>query len=238
MRRRATAVLAFVMLLLPALARADDGGWWDWFWKMDPRFMGFSVDFHLVCLDERGRVVHGCEEWFRNMRHAFKPQDISHTFKVVKDPKATRPEYETLNTFNKIAHEIDFRVGYHASYGDRYDEAPIDPDAQRINLVKMLGLYRYHVKPWIAVEAGGGYLVFYGDGFSPFARGMLSVGPVINPISKWPAFQVLAAYNYSHKGITAADFGDNPARFSMNNVPEQNVSIAVGFDLRRIGNFR
>ena len=54
-------ILAILCLLCASSARADDG-WWDFLWRMDPKFMGPNIELHL-CWDE-DRVYKNCEGLF------------------------------------------------------------------------------------------------------------------------------------------------------------------------------
>jgi hypothetical protein len=238
MKRLITTVVACAcaLLLMPAAARADDGGWLDWLWKFDPTFRGAAVDFHLLCLDAQGspilnedhRALFGCEEWFANVLNVLRGRRIRHTFTV----EPTKGQFRLLESFDPIKHEVDFRVGYYRLVGDRYDNvAPTDPDDQRINVAKLMGVYRYHVTSWLAAEPSAGALVFWGHGFDAFSRFIVSVGPLLS----YKALELLPAVNYMPQGLAASDFGDTAPRFTFSNKPEWNYSVTVGFDLRHVG---
>ena len=67
MKRTAMFVLLGACLLVQVEARANDGGWWDWLWKWDAKFMGVGTDIHVLCLDSSGNRLAGCENWFKNI---------------------------------------------------------------------------------------------------------------------------------------------------------------------------
>jgi hypothetical protein len=232
-------------VLAPRAARADDGGWWDWLWKFDSKFVGGTVDFHVLCFDRYLQPIRnahkqrlfGCEEWFKNIGHIGETEKIEHTFLVEDPAAATRTDrFAPMTSFDPIKHEVDFRFGYFHNVGDRYDP-PDPPTGGSINIYKLMGIYRYHLTDRVAVDGGLGFLWFQGDRFTAFSRGILTAGFIIVPIGGWRWFEVLPAFNYMPGGFTAADFGDPPG-FVFNHPTEKNVSIAIGFDLRRIGQFR
>jgi hypothetical protein len=81
MTKIAFRVLMCVCLVLtPAIARADDGGFWDMFFRWDTKFFGYGTEFHVLCLNKSGQRVENCEEWFRNLRHLFRPRNSQHFF--------------------------------------------------------------------------------------------------------------------------------------------------------------
>ena len=50
-------LVVWLCTLVPAAARADDGGWYEWLQKMSgPTLMGFGSDIHLVCIDKDARA--------------------------------------------------------------------------------------------------------------------------------------------------------------------------------------
>jgi hypothetical protein len=235
MKRLTLAILVCTFALLPSRAGADDGGWWDWLWKWDPKFQGGSAEIHLLCLDKDGQRILGCEEWFVNLaRLLFKGKSPVHHFRVLKkssDPNAQSLEVEQVKSFDRIVHEFDFRVGYHHSTGDRYDDPQPSIDGS-INVLNPMGMYHWHVLPAVAVGAGVGYATIYGDRFKTFSRVIFTP---FSGIVYYKALAVRPEVHYLMGGLSAADFGDAGVTFSHKR--EWNFSIAVGFDLRRIGHF-
>ena len=247
-----TRILLLVCLyaLIPALARADDGGWWDTLWKWDTKLTGVSTEFHLLCLDQAGRRVVGCEEWFKGLLLPFKgDKKLVHKFEVLANPAAPVAS-QTLDRieFEDIKHEINLRVGYYRNFGDRYP--PPDPSIRdSINALKTMATYHYHINKYMAVGGGAGYVTIYGTRFDLFSRSILTpVSYIIYPApgdSRWGALVLRAEVNYIPEGFTAADFGDaadptNPTKVVSNfsNKNEWSATIGIGFDLRRVGCFK
>src|SRR5262245_52383476 len=100
MKRLRLLVLVCSCVLVPGVARADNGGWLDWLYSLDAKMWGIGTEFH-ICLDDSGKVVN-CEEWFGI------PKLFGNDIKSVS--QAT------------IRHEVDFRVAYYRNYGDRFDD--------------------------------------------------------------------------------------------------------------------
>lgn len=243
MKRLTVLTLVCLFALVPTRARADDGGWWDWLWSWDPKFVGASSEIHLLCLDDNGRKIFGCEELYTRLWDSLLGKPIVHHFSVTGDPGA--PQLPPIQ-FEDIRHEIDFRFGYHHNFGDRYHTPETTGEAREtlsaqgsINVLKLMGMYHYRFNEYVAVGGGLGFLTIYGEGFSVFSRGILTpVSFLVYPLPHWKAFALRPEVNYIPQGFKAADFGDNPTKFSYSNTNEWNLSIAVGFDLRRTGTFR
>jgi hypothetical protein len=255
---RAAVVCLCALMLAPAKARADDGGWWDNFWKFDTRFRGWGSEIHLLCLDaERKRVI-GCEEKFVNIGRLFAGRPVEHDFKVRKGPKKaveTPDDFTQLASFSPIKHELDFRFSYHQSIGTRYPDDsryadPAHPEPifdGRISAEQLVLMYHYHFYEWLAAGFGGGVLRVHGADFNEFYRGVIQpVSVLIYPIKGAKAFYIRPELYYIPKGFTSADFGDaqdpaNPSKpystFTTHG-GELNISVAVGFDLRHVGLFR
>ncbi|HEY7292209.1 MAG TPA: hypothetical protein VH583_20400 [Vicinamibacterales bacterium] len=247
MKRLARIVVVCICALAPATAHADDGGWWDNFWRWDPSFIGFGTDFHLACLDHNGKRIHGCEEWFTNFGRLLTGKPPEHDFYVQNssDPK----DRTYLSDFKNIGHEIDIRFGYYQNFGPRYEfEGPTTPTnvpfIGRISVERIMAMYYFYPKSWFAVGGGSGILVIHGERFDPFTRGILTASAVFYPPHANALF-FRVEFNKIPTGFTATDFGDgpdpaNPAKLVSNysNTNERNFSVAVGFDLRRVGIFR
>src|SRR5689334_5696178 len=117
MSRWSRAVLLCVFILTPAAARADDGGFLDWLFRLDPKFRGIASDFHALCLDKDGKKMDGCEEYFGLWL-------ILH--------RGVKPI-----AFADIKHEVNIRLAYYRTYGDLYPENTSDT----INALKLMALY-------------------------------------------------------------------------------------------------
>jgi len=251
MNRTAVAILVCVCALFAAPARADDGGWWDTFWKWDTHFFSYGSEIHLACLDGQGRRVIGCEEWFKGILKIpealarGKSDPFVHNFRVVKDPNGKTPEekFLTLESFDPIKHEIDFRLSYSRSHGKRYD-APDPPIGDPINAVRPMLMYRFHDTRFSAVGAGVGGLFIWGRGANTTRWILTPASYVFYPLPRAQAFFVRAEVNYIPHGFSASDFGDGPdpanpqkAVATFERRPDWNSSLTFGFDLRRIGSF-
>ena len=216
MKRVAMFVLVCACLLVPLEARANDGGWWDWLWKWDPKFYGFGSEIHLLCLDQSGNRLRGCEQWFKNVGRLIIGK---------------RNEIQHLVSADVIKHQIDFRFGYYRNYDARYD-APDPPSDGTINALKLMVMYNYHVTPHVALIGGMGYLPVWGDRFphNPESRGIMSAGLLFHvPKVEW--LTVRPELGWIPGGFTGADFGDPGVSYAKENIV--NFSIGIGFDLRR-----
>jgi hypothetical protein len=214
-----------VCILKPAAARADDGGFWDMIWHWDLKLQGVGTEFHLLCLDQAGNRVGGCEEGFRNIwtnpfsRKQF--DQIPHVFQ----------------SFDGIKHEINFRFSVLYSYGDRIDDAKLAPGDTTANDARVVGLnlqgfYNYRITNRFDVGVGGGAI--------PVFR--LSNGVVWRPTatvafvaSIWGPWYFRFATNYFGNTITASDLAHPTSTFSGG--PEWGPSITFGYDLRRVGRY-
>jgi len=230
MKRLAMLLLVCTCTLVPARARADDGGWYDWLFKWDAKLMGVSTEIHLVCLDRDRNQVYGCEEWFKNL---LRLNRIEHKFRVIN---ATTNTVEPRK-FDDIKHEFDLRIGYLRNYGARYDEDKSRGEEIKgaINAFKLIAIYHNHLTPDLAVGGGAGYLPVWGERFGTLSRLILTVDAVYRPSRRAKAFLVRPEFNFIPQGFDAAEFGDDPAKVSYSRKPEWNFAIGVGFDLRRIG---
>jgi hypothetical protein len=262
--KRLAMVLLILFTLVPGRADADGGGFWDWFWSWDPEFVGGSAEFHLLCLDENGNQIRGCHEHFSNVVKLFKDQtkdrdgknknEITHCFRMLANPDAPEPEISDTNpcplgqrysmrTGLQIKHKINLLVGYHHNISDRYHEQPTDKQEAlsalgSIHVVRFMFMYYRQLHEMVDVGGGIGALRIQGENFTPFARGMITpVSFLFYPIKGAKAFVVKPELNYILGGFKAADFGDDPAKFSFSKEHEWNLSISVGFDLFRVGRF-
>jgi hypothetical protein len=218
MKRLRLAVLVCVCVLAPAVARADNGGFLDWLYSLDPKLIGFGTDFHL-CLDESNQVKN-CEDWF-GLRHKFSG--------------------EPLVTLADIRHELDFRVAYYRKYGERFSDVS---DTRSINAFKLMVLYYYiSSDKHLSTGFGAGFMPFFGDGFESFSRGILTpISIIYSPAARGPAnttgdvwkkaFIIRAESTYITTGFTGADFGNSATAYTTRG-GEWNFSVALVFYLRR-----
>jgi hypothetical protein len=216
MRRLTLVMLVCVCALVPTAARADNGGWLDWLYSLDPKLVGIGTEFHL-CLDDTSTIVN-CEDWF----------GIAHKFFG-----------EPWVSLDKVKHEVDFRVGYYWKYGDRFSDVPDPLEENSIHAFRLMVLYHYRPpEKHLAVGFGAGFMPFFGDGFGSFSRGVLTPLSVIYaPATSgnlWKkAFIIRVESSYITQGFTGADFGNSITKYTTNG-GEWNFSVATGFDFRRI----
>jgi hypothetical protein len=223
-----TIGLLFVVcvgILEPATARADDGSFWDMIWHWDLKLQGIGTEFHLLCLDEAGHRVSGCEEWFKNMGHnplsRRQWSQIPHSFQ----------------SFEAIRHEINFRFSVLYSYGDRIDDAKLAPgdstanDARVVGL-NLQGLYNYRITNRFDVGVGGGAIPLFRLPNSVVWRPTATFAFVAGIRGPW---YFRFATNYFGNTITASDLGHPTSTFSGG--PEWGPSITIGYDWRRVGRY-
>src|SRR4029077_15227892 len=218
MKKVALLLAVSVCVLTPSTARANDGGFWDMLFRWDPKVFGYGTEFHLACLDASGSRIEGCEEWFKNLKHSFNPRAadvISHPF-----------------DFDKIKHEIDFRVSFMHTYGDVVSDLRPGEENRTIFAMKLMGVYHYHKNRQFEIGAAGGAIPIFGGGIDAFWRGILTPVSVIYSPGK-TRFYVRFEESFITGRITGADLGHRFSSFAKDG--EWNFSATVGFDLRRIG---
>jgi hypothetical protein len=216
-----------VCLLTPSAARADDGGFWDMLFHWDTKFSGYGTEFHLGCWTTDHKKVEHCEEWFQKLLH---PHSFRHQF--------TRFDGNTGTAvaFKDITHEINVRVSYMHSYGQRVPDdklAPDDPirdDHRLVHAFKLLGMYTYRPNGRLDVALGGGFLPMLGAGVTDASRGIVTGGVTLALHGPW---YLRGDASYITNTLTGANFGHANSTFTSQ--PFFNVSGTIGFDLRRIG---
>jgi hypothetical protein len=220
MRRRVVAFLACACLLVAPSAFADDGGWLDWLFRMDPTFVGVATDFHIYCANGDGQKLDNCEELF----------GIPYLF---------GRKFEDRVDYSKIRHELNLRFAWYHTKGELY---PADP-GDSAKAIKLMLFYAYHPDPGshFVISAGAGVLPFYG-GNTKETRWSGIITPL--HIRYFPAgfsssltksslfFQMESSY------ITRIPTPDLFANYpppvpAPTHLGEWNVSIAVGVDYRR-----
>jgi hypothetical protein len=211
--RRITVVLALVCALVPATARADEGGFLEFIWGLDPKLIGAGSEIHLFCLKANGDHVPDCEEWW-----------------FLKERKPTQ--------IAELKHEVDFRFAYFREYGTTYEGVS---NANSINAWKLMGMYKYHPDLHITVGMGAGIMPFYGsssDGksFDAFTRAALAPISVTYAPStsggKWTqSFYIRGEATFYPTGFSPGDFDNRLPKTETKG--EWNFSISTGFDFRR-----
>lgn len=215
MKRVMTLVFVAACLIIPTTASANDGGWWDWLWKWDAKFMGVNSEIHLLCLDASRNRLPGCEHWFKNVGRGI----------IGKRP---------AGAFNsaQIKHQIDFRFGYYWNHGPRY-APPYPPTEGNLRALKLMATYTYHLNGHVALNGGVGYLPVWGDRFDVESRAILAAGLLLHmPIEKLRWLTVRPELSLIPGGFTGADFGDPSVTYAKDRIV--NFSVGIGVDLGRL----
>jgi len=224
MKKIAVLLMMCVCILNPAVARANDGGFWDMLFHWDPKFSGYGTEFHLACFDASGKRIAGCEEWFKNIRYLFSPRAAE---------LATHPF-----DFKEIKHEIDFRLSLMHTYGHVISDLPSsDPDPTRkLWAMKLMGVYHYHFNQQWELGFAGGAIPVFGEGIDTFWRGIVTPVSVIYSPPGETRFYFRLEQSYITEKITGASLGHPLSSFAQNG--QWNLSGTVGIDLRRIGKMK
>ena len=212
MKRSAMFVLVCMCLLVPREARANDGGWWDWLWKWDAKFMGVGSEVHLLCLDATGNRLRQCESWFKNIGRVMTGATEGPAVGTVK-------------------HQFDFRFGYYWNHGPRYAE-PDPPTDGKLRALKLMAVYNYHFNRYAALQLGSGYLPVWGDRFDLESRGIMSAGVLFHLPGFIDFITVRPELSLIPGGFTGADFGDPGVSYAKENIV--NFAVAIGVDVRRM----
>jgi len=232
MKKTALLFALSACLLTPRTAHANDGGFWDMLFRWDTKFSGYGTDFHLVCLTESGHQVHGCEEWFTKLRYFFHRDKIKHEF-ATRDELTLQPQ---TVAFDKIRHEVNLRVAYFHSYGQRIPDAKLAAnddkrnDHRTVHAIKIQAVYYYRINRYFDVGVGQGVVPLFGDDVTNLWRGISTVSFVVAPKGRW--YGRLEGSYFTHT-ITGADLGHPTS--SLISGPGWNAAAIFGFDLRRIG---
>ncbi|MBI3403698.1 MAG: hypothetical protein HY048_19970 [Acidobacteria bacterium] len=196
--------------LLPATARADDGGWWEWLQGLSgPKLHGLGTDMHLFCVDKDGTPFR-CERLFRLLTPG-------------------RP-------YDDIKHQFDIRLSLYWNYGMQFTDASAKNTPGEIMAAKVMAMYYNRVHPMVSVGGGAGVIPFFGSDFDKFARGIVTPASVIvSPFTgggKWgKAFYFRVEASYITQGFSAAKDFNNTSTYVASG--EWNPSYAIGFDFRR-----
>jgi hypothetical protein len=203
-------VLIGACALIPATARADDGGWWEWLQGLSgPKLHGLGTDVHLFCLDKEGKPFR-CERLFGLLKME-KPYD-------------------------EIKHQVDLRLSLYWNYGAQFTDAGATNTTGEIMAAKVMAMYFNRLNPLVSVGAGAGVMPFFGSDFNKFARGIVTpVSVIVTPFkrdSRWSAFYLRGEGSYIAQGFSAAtDFNNPSSKYTVGG--EWNWSGGVGFDFRR-----
>jgi hypothetical protein len=217
---RLLILVGLFALLTPGVARADDGGWLDWLFRLDPKLFGVNSEIHFLCFDTNNQPVR-CEEFFLIGKLLAKINN--------------RPYVPTVY-YSEIRHELNFRFAYYHDYGDRFSDDPSDQGS--INAAKLMLFYTYHPDMHLTVGFGAGYLPMWGAAL-PHAlhKGIvtpLSVvyGPWTTGDNIWKkSFVIHTEASYIMGGLNGQVLGNNTTKYA---VPgEWNFSFGTGFDFRR-----
>jgi hypothetical protein len=202
-------ILILACALIPATARADDGGWWEWLQGLSgPKLMGAGTEVHVLCLDKDGHPLF-CEKLWGILK-----RDVP---------------------FDQIKHQLDFRFSLYWNYGEQLTVANATNTAHEIMAAKLMAMYFNRVHPRVSVGAGAGVMPFFGRDFNKFARGIVTpVSVIVTPYKSGgrlrKAFYIRAEESYITQGFSAADFG-NTSTYSVGG--SWNGAAGIGFDFRR-----
>jgi hypothetical protein len=214
MNRYARWLLLCALILAPATAGADDGGFLDWLFRLDPKFRGVGTDFHLVCLDRKNDPMR-CEEFFM----------IRRLFGIKDEPIP----------YKQIQHEVNLRFAYYHTYGDLY---PADP-GDSAHAIKLMAFYTYHPDDHVIVGLGAGAMPFFkGDVKSTRWSGIVTpVSVRYSPASGgniwWKSFFLQVEASWISNIPTPDLFVHYPSASPGPRRGEWNLSFAQGFDFRR-----
>ena len=212
MKRLATLLFVCACVLAPAPARADDGGWLDWLFRLDPKFVGVASEIHLWCLDKDGGKI-PCERFYTRR-------------KLVRDQQEV--------TFEMIKHEFNLRFAYYHTYGDLFDTNRTDS----AHAIKLMGFYAYRPDGHITVGAGAGVLPFFG-GDTVETRWSGVITPMSIRYSPrrggtiGRAFFVHGETSWISDPPTPDLFAQSSSQTRSDHRGEWNASVGFGFDFRQ-----
>jgi hypothetical protein len=220
MTRRLTCVLVCVCVLAPSSARADDGGWLDWLYRLDAKLWGLNTEIHFLCLDQ-GKTPVACEKWFGI------PTLLGRTPDSIQ--------------FERIKHEFNVRVGVYWKYGDirtvnsARQEVTLGGDEDGLWATKLMATYTYLPDRHIEVNVGAGLMHFRGSALvEPQSSAILTpIGLVYVPGglgSRAGTVFLRGEASYITHSLTPNVFRRGAPG---NGEGEWNVSFGVGIDLRR-----
>lgn len=220
MKKIGFLLMVCACILTPSAARADDGGFWDMIWHWDLKLTGPGTDFHLYCRDDSGKKVKRCEERFENIKNVFRPSASTH---------------ESVD-FDKIKHEVNFRVSYLFSYGKRVGDEHLAPGEQpnddKVHGLKLMGFYYYRVNGRLDVGAGAGTIPLFGLEGPRIWRPITTASAVVGLGGIW--FMRIEE-SYLGNSIPGSAFGYPTSTYTSEAKP--NFSVTFGFDTRRKGTY-
>jgi len=197
-------IAAILSILLPASAHADDG-WWDFLWRMDPKFMGPNFTFQFLCFDKDGTR-----------------KNCGGVFGILSNDSAISRD--------KIRQDVSVRVGFYYTYFKLYPQAP--EDTPRLKGAKLQLFYHYHLNSHIRVGSGIGVLPVSGD-VVPTDRSNLILTPISLVYSPFSGF--ISKGFFLRGEMTRIQGGLNPpgpTSTTLTSSAEWNPSLGIGFDYR------
>jgi hypothetical protein len=208
MKRLKLLMLVCVVVLAPATAGADDGGFWDWLFKWD----------------KNNARVEDCEHLWRQFPKLFRGEDLTGTY--YKDIK---------HEFN-LRLVYYWKVGQ--AFPDAKEEINADGEDKnnpKLMAIKAMFFYMNHVTPELEVGGGAGYLPIF-TGADLQSRGIVTGSLVYSPKwlfkGKWRGWYFRLEESYLTGDFTAAGFGATGSNFAKGG--EANTSFGMGFDIRRL----
>jgi hypothetical protein len=214
MKRLKLLLVVCVCVLMPVAARADDGGWLDWLYRLDTKLVGVGSEIHVLCLKENKERVENCEQWWWGLRRVLRGK---------------LPSPYPVNV-SDIKHELDFRFAFYWKYGSRFSDVV---DDRAVHAWKLMGMYHYRLNSKWDIGAGAGVIPFTGEGFDGVWRAIITpVSVVWAPLKTTRGGLIVRPELSIITGdLNGPVFGNPVTRFSKSN--EANVSVAIGWEFRR-----
>jgi hypothetical protein len=216
MKRKSMWVLVCACLLAPSAARADDGGWLDWLYRLDTKLWGINTEFHVLCLDADRKPLR-CEELFLI-------------------PKKLFGTWTDDVAFDRVKHEFNVRVGFYGKYGDVKSNRGVLALIQDLKALKLGVSYAYLPDEHIEVGLGLGLIQFRGDSLSEnhWSALLTPLSVVYSPAGKatspWGRIFLRGEASYITSTLTSGLFAGGTPSASEG---EWSISFGTGIDLRR-----
>jgi hypothetical protein len=206
-----------VCVLTPTVARAQ-GGWLDWLYSMDNRFLGSDIEVNLRCKGDTG--------W-----HWFCGENVPGDLALLAVGKKNLISHKV--SFDKVKHEFDLRVGYYHTF---ITTASSGVDTDSMNAGKLGLSYYYHLPDtrWFALDVGPSVSVirFSGDHVHTVWAGIGTLDAKLIPAAcKFIELHVtLSGYS---RGLTGAAIASDGKVAFLDEPEGKRVTIAAGVNFWR-----